>query len=57
VLDAIEEVGSYALSFTYGDGHGSGIYTFRYLRNLGELAGALAQDPSGAGRTLSRALT
>lgn len=38
VIDAIEEVGSYALSVTWGDGHASGIYTFRYLRRLGELA-------------------
>lgn len=42
MLLKIEEVGSYALQFTWGDGHASGIYTFRYLRRLGELA----QDPS-----------
>jgi DUF971 family protein len=34
VIEAIEEVGSYALQFTWGDGHASGIYTFRYLRRL-----------------------
>ncbi|MBI5513617.1 MAG: DUF971 domain-containing protein [Deltaproteobacteria bacterium] len=56
-LDTIEEVGSYALSFTFGDGHGSGIYTFRYLRSLGELSAALAADPSRRGQTLSRSLT
>jgi DUF971 family protein len=33
----IEQVGNYALSFAWGDGHSSGIYTFRYLRRLGEL--------------------
>ncbi len=37
-ITALEEVGSYALQFTWGDGHGSGIYSFRYLRRLGELA-------------------
>ena len=37
VIATIEEVGSYALSIGWGDGHGSGIYTFRYLRRLGEL--------------------
>jgi DUF971 family protein len=36
-LREIEQVGNYALSFTWGDGHASGIYTFRYLRRLGEL--------------------
>ncbi len=36
-LRNIEQVGNYALSFTWGDTHGSGIYTFRYLRALGEL--------------------
>lgn len=39
-ITAIEEVGSYALQFTWGDGHGSGLYTFRYLRRLGELSAA-----------------
>jgi DUF971 family protein len=36
-ITGIEEVGSYALGITWGDGHASGIYTFRYLRRLGEL--------------------
>jgi len=30
----IERVGAYALRFVWGDFHDSGIYTFRYLRNL-----------------------
>ncbi len=30
----IEQVGNYALQFTWGDRHDSGIYTFRYLRSL-----------------------
>lgn len=30
----IEQVGNYALKFTWGDRHDSGIYTFRYLRSL-----------------------
>jgi DUF971 family protein len=33
----IEQVGNYALSFAWGDGHDSGIYSFRYLRALGDL--------------------
>ncbi len=31
----IEQVGEYALKFTWGDRHDSGIYTYRYLRALG----------------------
>ena len=30
----IEGVGQYGLSFAWGDGHDTGIYTFRYLRSL-----------------------
>ena len=30
----IEQVGSYALRFEWGDAHATGIYTFRYLRSL-----------------------
>jgi prepilin-type processing-associated H-X9-DG protein len=29
-------VGSYALNFTWADGHGAGIYTWEYLRTLAE---------------------
>ncbi len=36
-LREIEQVGNYALSFTWGDSHASGIYTYRYLRALGQL--------------------
>jgi len=30
----IQQVGNYALQFTWGDQHDTGIYTFRYLRSL-----------------------
>jgi DUF971 family protein len=33
-LRQIEQVGNYALRFEWGDGHSTGIYTFRYLRSL-----------------------
>lgn len=33
----LEQVGNYALSFRWGDGHDSGIYTFRFLRKLGDM--------------------
>jgi DUF971 family protein len=31
---AIQYVGRYALKFEWSDGHGTGIYPFRYLRDL-----------------------
>src|SRR4051794_25591039 len=31
---AIEVVGSYALHFTWSDGHNTGIYTYDYLREV-----------------------
>lgn len=30
----IEQVGNYALGLTWGDGHATGIYSYRYLRAL-----------------------
>jgi DUF971 family protein len=36
-LTGIEQVGNYALGLTWADGHNSGIYTYRYLRALGDL--------------------
>jgi DUF971 family protein len=33
-LMRIGVVGKYALSFTWGDGHDTGIYSYRYLRRL-----------------------
>lgn len=33
-LSQVEGVGNYALSFTWADGHSTGIYTFRLLRGL-----------------------
>ncbi len=43
-LREIGRVGNYALSFTWGDSHSSGIYSFRYLRMLGELLAAQGAD-------------
>lgn len=36
-LKDIEPVGNYALRLVWGDGHGSGLYSFTYLRFLGDL--------------------
>ena len=33
-IDAIQPVGNYGLSITWFDGHGSGIYSYKYLRGL-----------------------
>jgi DUF971 family protein len=35
-LKAVAPVGSYALKFTWGDGHDLGIYTWSHLRALCE---------------------
>jgi DUF971 family protein len=35
-LRDIEQVGRYALKLVWGDGHDTGIYTFEYLRSLGD---------------------
>jgi DUF971 family protein len=36
-LGDIEQVGNYAVGFTWSDGHSGGIYTFEYLRELSRL--------------------
>lgn len=38
---AAEPVGHYALRIRFSDGHDTGIYTWRYLRELGERHGAV----------------
>jgi len=44
-----EYVGNYALRITWSDGHSSGIYSFRFLRELHDLAQSQAQPgPAGA---------
>ena len=34
-----EQVGNYAVRFDFSDGHGSGLYTYDYLRKLGAAQG------------------
>ncbi len=36
-LSAIEPVGNYAVQLTWGDAHGTGIYTYAFLRDLAEI--------------------
>lgn len=49
-LKSVEQVGSYAIAFTWVDGHSEGIYSYHYLRDMcpceacGELAAAEEAD-------------
>jgi DUF971 family protein len=36
VVTAAEQVGNYAIRLTFSDGHATGIYSFEYLRVLGD---------------------
>jgi DUF971 family protein len=38
-LTGLKQVGAYALGLAWGDGHATGIYTYRYLGELGALYG------------------
>ncbi|MBI4083990.1 MAG: DUF971 domain-containing protein [Candidatus Lambdaproteobacteria bacterium] len=42
-----EYVGNYALQFFWSDNHNTGIYSFRYLRELYDLANARGGGPEG----------
>lgn len=43
-ISSLEAVGSYAIQILFSDGHRTGIYTFTYLRELGENQNQLWQD-------------
>jgi DUF971 family protein len=53
-LRKLEQVGNYALGLTWGDMHDSGIYSFRYLRALGDLLDAQGAEGVKAMGTLPR---
>ncbi len=57
VIDGIEEVGSYALQLTWGDGHASGIYSFRYLRRLCVCPMCAPHSPFATRASIPRAVT
>lgn len=40
-ITAIDPVGNYAVRLTFSDGHNTGIYSWTYLRRLGEEEGTL----------------
>ena len=46
-LKNIAVVGSYALSITWGDGHDTGIYSYRYLRELCACPSCLSKGDRG----------
>ena len=43
-IDAVEAVGNYAIQPRFSDGHATGIYSWDYLRRLGENQQAMWQD-------------
>ncbi|MDH5673975.1 MAG: DUF971 domain-containing protein [Myxococcales bacterium] len=51
-LSEVIEVGNYALRLTWGDGHSTGIYSFRYLRALCACVHCCSGDPTA--RTFER---
>jgi DUF971 family protein len=51
-LTEIGEVGNYALRLTWGDGHGTGIYSFVFLRRLCACPACSQIEPTQ--RTFSR---
>ena len=53
-LEAITPVGNYALSMQWGDGHASGIYSFKYLRSLSEMAEKIETAPESKKPRLAR---
>ncbi len=47
-LRSVQQIGGYALQPSWGDGHGTGLYSFRYLKHLAEV-----QPPPGGVSTSS----
>lgn len=47
-IKTIEPVGDYALHVAWGDGHDTGIYTFRYLRALCQCDECVPPEQRGA---------
>jgi DUF971 family protein len=53
-LRNLEQVGNYALGLGWGDGHDTGIYSFRFLRALGDLVDAQGTEAVKGMGTLPR---
>jgi DUF971 family protein len=56
-ITAIDPVGNYAVRLTFTDGHNTGIFSWSYLRRLGEENGTLRREylDELAAKGLSRA--
>jgi DUF971 family protein len=56
-ITAIDPVGNYAVRLTFSDGHNTGIFSWSYLRRLGEENGTLWREylDELAAKGLSRA--
>lgn len=46
-LTSVEPVGHYAVKLAWGDGHNTGIYTFRFLRALAEVGECTVAEVRG----------
>ena len=42
-VEAMQQLGNYAVSFTWSDGHSTGIYAWDYLRSLADRLAAAAE--------------
>jgi len=49
-LDDFEVVGNYALRLQWFDGHGTGLYSYKYLRALCQCSACQPDRPEGASR-------
>ena len=46
-LRDLSPVGNYALKLVWGDGHDTGLYSFRYLRELADRPDVTTTEPDG----------
>lgn len=55
-IKRVDPVGTYAMRFTWGDGHNSGIYSYRYLRGIcpSEVAAAEASAAGASAETAAQ---
>ena len=54
-IEDFEVVGSYAIRVQWFDGHGSGLYSYRYLRSICQCAACAARLPLGRHPEVPRA--
>ena len=54
-IKAVEPVGQYAVKLVFDDGHDSGLYSWKYLRELGETTEWAKYKPSSAADSIQAA--